>query len=63
VTSYHPIDETNFSASVPLSGAPAPGAPGATQTYAVPGGARRYVAIRAVDDQGNVGRPAAVHLG
>jgi hypothetical protein len=63
VTSNQPIDETNFTAAVPLSGAPAPANPGATQTYALPPGARRYVAIRAVDDQGNVGRPATVDLG
>jgi hypothetical protein len=63
VTSDRPIDETNFTAAVPLSGAPAPANPGATQTYALPAGARRYVAIRAVDDQGNVGRPATVDLG
>jgi hypothetical protein len=36
---------------------------GATRTYTVPAAARRYVAIRAVDDQGNLGRPAVVDLG
>jgi hypothetical protein len=63
VTSNAPIDETNFKAADPLTGAPAPGTPGTTQTYVVPAGAKRYVAIRAVDDQGNVGRPATVDFG
>ena len=39
---------------------PEPGAPGARQEIALPSGVRRYVAIRAVDEQGNVGRPVAV---
>ena len=63
VTSNARIDETNFQAAQPLSGAPAPAAPGVMQTYAVPGAAKRYVAIRAVDEAGNVGRPATVDLG
>jgi hypothetical protein len=59
-TANQPIDQTNFEAADPLGGAPAPGAPGATQSYTVPAAAKRYVAIRAVDDQGNLGRPALV---
>ena len=46
-----------------LPGTPSPATPGSTQTYSLPGGAKRYVAIRAVDDQGNVGRPLVVDLG
>jgi hypothetical protein len=63
VTSQHAVDESNFDQADPLSGAPTPAAPGTTQTYTVPAGAKRYVALRAVDDQGNVGRVAAVDLG
>jgi hypothetical protein len=63
VTSNNPINVTNFTAADRLTGAPAPASPGATQTYVLPGGAKRYVAIRAVDEQGNVGRPASVDLG
>lgn len=36
---------------------------GTSQTYVAPASARRYLAIRAVDDQGNVGRPLSVRLG
>jgi hypothetical protein len=63
VTSANPIGASSFQGAKPLTGAPAPAAPGATQGYAVPGGARRYLAIRAVDEQGNVGRPAVIDLG
>ena len=61
---YSPIDEQRTSgAAVPLDRHPGAAAPGTTQTYALPGGARRYIAIRAVDDQGNLGCPATVDLG
>jgi hypothetical protein len=62
-TSNRPIDASNFGQADRLPGAPAPAAPGARQTYAVPAGARRYIAIRAVDDQGNVGQPLGFDLG
>jgi hypothetical protein len=55
VTSDAPIDESSFDTAAPLE-APAPAAPGASQTFAVPAGARRYLALRARDEQGNVGR-------
>jgi hypothetical protein len=60
VTSDQPITGANFAAQAPLSGAPQPQAAGTPQTFAVPAGAKRYIAIRAVDDQGNVGPPAVV---
>jgi Ca2+-binding RTX toxin-like protein len=63
VTSTGPITAANFGDAGPLGGAPDPGAPGSAQTYAPPAGAERYVAIRAVDEQGNVGRPLTVDLG
>jgi hypothetical protein len=60
VTSADPITTGNFADADPLTGAPAPAAPGASQTYTPPSTAKRYVAIRAVDEQGNVGRPVSV---
>ena len=62
VTSNDSIDETNFDSVTPLTGAPAPGAAGAGQTYTIPPEAKRFIAVRAVDEQGNVGRPAVVDL-
>jgi hypothetical protein len=55
-TSNAPIDENNFDAATQLSGAPAPSAAGATQSFPIPENALRYLAIRAVDEQDNVGR-------
>jgi hypothetical protein len=63
VTATHPINEANFAAATPLCGAPAPATPGTTQAYTLPAATKRYVAIRAVDDQGNVGRPALLDTG
>ncbi len=63
VTSNQPINGSNFSQATPLGGAPAPAAPGEHQSFALPAGAQRYVAIRAVDDQGNVGRTESVDRG
>ena len=37
-----------------------PEAPGTTRTFTLPANLKRYVAIRSVDGQGNVGRPAIV---
>ena len=59
-TSDSPITAANFGAADPLAGAPSPAAAGTVQHYTPPAGAKRYVAIRAVDEQGNVGRPVAV---
>ncbi|HEY4450097.1 MAG TPA: hypothetical protein VGN13_00705 [Solirubrobacteraceae bacterium] len=58
VTSASRITPQNFSQAAPLSGAPAPAAAGTAQTYQLPLGARRFVAIRAVDAAGNIGLPA-----
>jgi hypothetical protein len=60
VTSDAPISASNFDQATTLSGPPTPAAAGTTQTYALPANAKQYVAIRAVDDQGNVGRPLVV---
>jgi hypothetical protein len=53
------ITGANFDSQEPLAGALAPAEPGERQSFAPPGG-RRYVGIRAVDEQGNVGRPLVV---
>jgi hypothetical protein len=58
VTSASPVTPQNFAAAVPVPGAPAPSAAGTSQSFALPAGSQRYVAIRAVDEQGNVGLPA-----
>jgi subtilase family protein len=64
VSSSNPVDASNFDSAAPLTtGVPPPVAPGATQSFPVPPGAERYVALRAVDDQGNVGRPVTFDLG
>jgi hypothetical protein len=54
-----PITAQNFAAADPLV-APAPAAPGTAQSLTLPPSPKRYVAIRAVDEQGNVGRPAVL---
>jgi hypothetical protein len=61
VTSNRPI-KGDFSGAIPIP-APAPGEPGSTQKLTLPASARRYVALRAVDDQGNVGRAFVVNTG
>jgi hypothetical protein len=63
VTSNAPITESNFDAATPLEGAPAPSAPGGAESFAIPEGALRHLAVRAVDDQGNVGRIATFDRG
>ncbi|MDX6699068.1 MAG: hypothetical protein QOE65_2465 [Solirubrobacteraceae bacterium] len=54
-----PITARNFAAAEPLL-APAPGAPGDVQTLTLPASPKRYVAVRAVDEQGNPGRPVVI---
>jgi hypothetical protein len=62
-TSNQPIDASNFDAATPLSGPPDPVKAGTKRSYEIPSAASRYVAVRAVDDQGNVGRIASVDRG
>jgi hypothetical protein len=62
VTSGRPIDEGNFDAARRLPDAEGAASPGETETYTPPSGAKRYVAVRAVDDQGNVGRVESVRF-
>ena len=63
VTSSTRIHPADFGQAQPLWGAPTPKAAGGSQTYTIPGRAMRFVAIRAVDEQGNVGRPLVVDVG
>ena len=60
VQSTAPITSANFAAAEKIE-APATGAsPGTAQALAIPARPKRYVAIRAVDEQGNAGRPLVV---
>jgi hypothetical protein len=61
VTSASPITPQSFASATPLSGAPTPAAAGAKQSYTLPRGSQAYVAIRAIDEQGNIGLPAVKH--
>ena len=63
VTSQAPITPENFAQATPLAGAPAPGPAGSAQSLEVPAGAQRHVAIRAVDDVGNLGPVQDFDLG
>jgi hypothetical protein len=60
VTSDTPITPQSFAAATPLTGAPAPAPAGTRQSFRLPAGTKRYVAIRALDAAGNVGRAAVV---
>jgi hypothetical protein len=59
VTSNAPIGPAQFGSAAPLAGPPAPAAAGSEQTFALPPHAR-YVALRAVDEEGNVGPIAQI---
>ena len=63
VTSGSPINASNFDSKDPLGGEPEPVDPGQSQTYDLPPTAKRFVAIRAVDEQGNVCRIVVVDRG
>ena len=60
VTSSKPITAENFAHAKTLGGAPAPAAAGTRQSYTLPASTERYVAIRAIGEQENIGLPAAV---
>jgi len=59
VTAEAPITAQSFAGATPLGGAPEPAAAGTAQSYTLPANVQTYVAIRAVDDQGNVGLPVS----
>jgi hypothetical protein len=54
-TSSGPICPDNFDSAQPLSDAPSPSVAGDPETYTVPSDALGHVAVRAVDDAGNLG--------
>jgi hypothetical protein len=55
VTSAGAICPQNFDSSQPLGGDPSPAESGSSESYTVPADARGHVAIRAVDEAGNLG--------
>ncbi len=59
VTSESPITAQSFASATPLIRAPEPAEAGTSQMYTLPAEVENYVAIRAIDDQGNVGLPAS----
>jgi hypothetical protein len=60
VQSDDQITGSNFSSQDPVTGAPAPASPGTTQTLTLPSPRKTFIAIRAVDEQGNVGPVATI---
>ncbi len=62
-TSNQPLDERNFASAAQLAAVPVPAPAGEAQPFPLPAGAQRYLAIRALDEQGNVGRVATVDRG
>jgi hypothetical protein len=63
VTSDSPITPANFARAKRLKVALRPAVAGTRQTFTVPAGFKRYVAIRAQDAAHNVGLPAVVNTG
>jgi hypothetical protein len=59
-TSSHRITPQNFAAARQLRGLPAPHGAGTHEAINLPGAMLRYIAVRAVDRQGNLGLPAVV---
>jgi hypothetical protein len=62
VQSNSAVTGANFADATPVPGAPAPVAPGVSQSMDLPAAHDKFVAIRAVDEQGNVGPPASVEV-
>ncbi|MEA2123799.1 MAG: hypothetical protein QOI80_581, partial [Solirubrobacteraceae bacterium] len=63
VTSDAPIDAAAFAGATPVANDFAPAQAGTVETLALTGALKRYVAVRAVDEQGNVGRPVTLDRG
>ncbi|MBA2505891.1 MAG: S8 family serine peptidase, partial [Thermoleophilaceae bacterium] len=62
-TSDSPITRSNFDAATPLANTFDTPAAGTDQSLTLPAGTKRYVALRARDEQGNLGLPAVVDTG
>ncbi|MDQ2622740.1 MAG: VCBS repeat-containing protein, partial [Actinomycetota bacterium] len=64
VTSASPVTTDNFSEASPVPGPPTPGAPGTQDSFPSNGaGILRYVAVRAVDEAGNLGPMSLIDTG
>ncbi len=63
VSAASSITPQSFAAAAPVTGAPVPAPAGTAQSFTLPAGTQRFVAIRAVDGAGNVGLPAVVDSG
>jgi subtilase family protein/hemolysin type calcium-binding protein len=59
VSSERPIGPAEFATATPLAGAPKPSPAGTRESTALPPHGR-YVAVRAIDEEGNVGWPAQI---
>jgi Subtilase family len=59
VTSSQPIQPVDFDGATPLAGPPMPQSADTPQAYTLPAH-QRYIAIRAIDDAGNVGMRAQI---
>jgi Subtilase family len=62
VTSNSPIQPADFAGATPLANPPTPQSADTSQTYTLPAH-QRYVAIRPIDEAGNVGQRAQVDTG
>jgi len=60
VQSSKPVDEASFGSAQKVDGAPEPAEAGTLQTLTLPAAHARYIAVRAVDEQGNAGRPLMI---
>jgi len=60
VQSDSPIDGASFASAQPVGALPDPGEPGSAEAVLLPSPVKRYLAVRAVDEQGNVGRTVAL---
>ena len=63
VHSDSPIDGGNIASAEPIGGAPEPAEAGTSQSASLPAGVKRYVAVRALDEQDNPGRTVALDRG
>jgi hypothetical protein len=63
VTSNDPIEGGDFDDAEALPGAPQPEPAGTEQSFELPAGTQAFLALRAVDEQGNPGRPVVFRTG
>jgi hypothetical protein len=62
-TSASPITPESFASAQPIANPPAPQIADTPQSITLPAGTQRYVAVRAIDAQGNIGLPASLDTG